>query len=98
MSGYRAGRAVPEHPEGLVTTARVITVSVFIAVIAWRLGGRELYAHAQARTALTSHEASTYRLILGLLLIPPLAAFLLAQIVDASASRVWKAREKLPTI
>jgi hypothetical protein len=96
MSGYRAGRAVPEHPEGLVTTARVITVSVFIAVIAWRLGGRELYEHAQAGTALTRHEASTYRLILGLLLIPPLAAFLLAQIVDGSVSRVWKAREKLP--
>jgi hypothetical protein len=96
MSGYRAGRAVPEHPEGLVTTARVITVSVFIAAVAWKLGGSELYEHAKAGTALSSHEPSTYRLILGLLLIPPLAAFLLAQLVDAAASRVWKAREKLP--
>jgi Family of unknown function (DUF6338) len=95
-SGYRAGRAVPEHPEGLVTTARVITVSVFIALIAWKLGGRELYEDAQAGTALTSHEASTYRFFLGLLLIPPLAAFLLAQVVDGAASRVSKAREKLP--
>ena len=96
MTGYRAGRAVPEHPEGLVTTARVITVSVFIAVLAWKLGGREVYEHTRASDALTKHEASTYRLILGVLLIPPLAAFLLAQVVDAAASRVWKSRERLP--
>jgi hypothetical protein len=96
MTGYRAGRAVPEHPEGLVTTARVIAVSVFISVIAWQLGGRELYEDARAGIALTSHEAHTYRVAVALLLIPPIAGFVLAQVVDAAASSVWNARDKLP--
>ena len=96
MTGFRAGRAVPEHPEGLITTARVITISVFIAVIAWSLGGRELYENARAGTALTSEEAHTYRFAIALLLVPPFIGFCLAQSVDALATRVWRAREKLP--
>lgn len=96
MGGYRAGRAVPEHPEGLATTARVITVSVFIAVISWRLGGSELYRHAQAGTALTGEQASTYRFILAILLLPPLAGFLLAQVIDGATVHVSEMRERLP--
>jgi hypothetical protein len=96
MTGFRAGRAVPEHPEGLITTARVIAISVFVAVIAWKLGGRELYEDARAGTALTDHESQTYRLAIALLLVPPIVGFALAQVVDALASRVWRAREKLP--
>jgi Family of unknown function (DUF6338) len=98
MSGYRAGRAVPEHPEGLVTTARVIAVSVFISVIAWQLGGRELYDNAVAGTALTSQEAHTYRVAVALLLTPPIAGFVLAQAVDAAVSSLWNARDKLPPV
>jgi hypothetical protein len=30
IGGYRLGRAVPDHPEGLAGTARVITVSAFV--------------------------------------------------------------------
>ncbi|MGN6372666.1 MAG: DUF6338 family protein [Solirubrobacteraceae bacterium] len=97
MTGFRAGRAVPEHPEGLITTARVIAISVVIAVIAWRFGGRELYEHARAGTALTSNETNTYRFVIALLAIPLVAGFALAQTVDLLASRVWQARENLPT-
>jgi len=96
MTGFRAGRAVPEHPEGLITTARVIAISVVIAVVAWRLGGRELYEDARAGTALTSHEADTYRFVIALLIIPPIAGFILAQAVDLLAGRVWRERERLP--
>jgi hypothetical protein len=40
--GYRLGRAVPEHPQGLVAVARVIALSTLIGLIAWKLGGRAL--------------------------------------------------------
>ena len=95
MTGFRMGRAVPEHPEGLITTARVIAISVVIAVVAWRLGGRELYEDARAGTALTSHEADTYRFVIALLVIPPVVGFTYAQAVDLLASRVWRARDDL---
>lgn len=96
MTGFRAGRAVPEHPEGLITTARVIAISVVITVVAWRLGGRALYEDARAGTALTSHENDTYRFVIALLVIPSIAGFVFAQAVDLLASRVWRERERLP--
>lgn len=96
MAGYRLGRAVPDYPEGLVATARVITVSAFIALIAWKLGGKNLYEHVRSGTALTRDEAQTYRFALALLLVPGIAGFVLAQLVDAITHRVWAARSKLP--
>ena len=48
IAGYRRGRAAPEHPEGLVAAARTITASAIIALVAWRLGGREVYDDARA--------------------------------------------------
>jgi Family of unknown function (DUF6338) len=96
MAGYRLGRAVPDHPDGLAATARVITVSAFIALIAWKLGGRDLYDHVRAGTALTRREPETYRFALALLLAPGIIGFLLAQLVDALTHRVWVARSKLP--
>jgi len=97
MAGYRLGRAVPDHPDGLVATARVIAVSAFIAVIAWKLGGRDLYDHVRDGTALTKEEPQTYRFALALLFAPGIVGFLLAQLVDAVTHRVWAARNKLPS-
>lgn len=97
LAGYRLGRAVPEHPEGLVATARVITISAVIAVIAWKLGGNDLYDRVQAGTALTTHEPQTYRFAVALLVIPGIVGFVLAQFVDALTARVWVARHRLPT-
>jgi len=96
MAGYRLGRAVPDHPDGLVATARVIAVSAFIALIAWKLGGQDLYRHIRAGTALTREEPQTYRFALALLLVPGVLGFALAQLVDAMTHRVWVARNKLP--
>jgi Family of unknown function (DUF6338) len=98
MAGYRLGRAVPDHPDGLVASARVITVSAFIALIAWKVGGRNLYDHVRAGTALTTGEPQTYRFALALLLVPGIVGFLLAQLVDALTHRVWVARNKLPPL
>ena len=78
-----------------MATARVITVSAFITVLAWRLGGRALYEHVRAGTALTSYEDETYRFAIALLLAPGVAGFLLGQSVDAAADLAWKARNKL---
>jgi hypothetical protein len=96
MAGYRSGRAVPEHPEGLVATARVITISAVIVVIAWKLGGRAVYDHARTGTALTTHEAASYRLVVGLLLVPGMAGFVLGQFVDMLARAAGNARDNLP--
>jgi len=92
LSGYRAGRAVPQHPEGLTTTARVITLSVLIILVAWRLGGREVYLDAQAGTALSSNEGDTYNLAMALLIAPPLVGIAVGQFVDAVARRVSQAQ------
>ncbi len=97
ISGYRSGRAVPDHPEGLVATARVITVSALIAVIAWKLGGRQLYERVRVGTALGTHEAQTYRFAVELLVIPGAVGFVLGQLVDWTTDRVWTARNELPT-
>jgi hypothetical protein len=96
LAGYRLGRAVPAQPEGLVTTARVITVSAFIAIVAWRFGGKDVYDDVRAGTALMNHEAHTYYFTLALLLVPGVTGFLLAQLVDAMTHRVWTARNNLP--
>jgi hypothetical protein len=96
MGGYRLSRAVPDHPEGLVATARVIAVSAFIAIVAWRFGGRVLYQHARSGTALTTYEPQTYRFALDLLILPGILGFALGQIVDAMTHRAWTARSKLP--
>jgi Family of unknown function (DUF6338) len=97
MGGYRLGRAVPEHPDGLVAAARVITISAFIAIIAWKLGGTKVYEHVRAGTALTTEEAHTYRFAVALLLVPGVAGFALACMIDAITHRVLTARAKLPT-
>lgn len=96
MAGYRLGRAVPDHPEGLVATARVLTVSAFITVVAWKLGGRDLYKHVHAGTALTSHEGETYRFAVALLMAPGVVGFLLGQGVDYATHLAWRARSRLP--
>lgn len=95
MSGYRAGRAVPEHPQGLVATARVFTTSTIIAVAAWRVGGQELYNDARRGTALTTHEGHTYLLAIGLLVAPPVIGYVLGQCVDVAARRALNARDNL---
>ncbi len=97
MGGYRRGRASPEHPDGLVAVARTITVSAIIALVAWRLGGREIYEHAQAGTALTRDEAHTFRFAVALLLLPGIVGFLLGELADWSAQRVAHARDRLST-
>jgi hypothetical protein len=83
-SGYRYGRAVPEHSDGLVLVTRVIALSVAVAVVAWPLGGREVYENARAGVALTSAESHTYRFVLELLLVPAVG-FAAGQAVDAAA-------------
>lgn len=96
MAGYRLGRAVPDHPDGLVATARVIAVSAFIALIAWKLGGQDLYGHVRAGTALTRAEPQTYRFAVALMLAPSIVGFVLAQLVDGLSHQVSVARTALP--
>jgi hypothetical protein len=88
MAGYRLGRAVPDHSDGLIGTARVIAVSAFIAVIAWKLGGRDLFRDIRSGKALTAHEAGTYQLAVELLLIPGVVGFLIGQLVQAVTRRL----------
>lgn len=94
--GYRLGRAVPEHPQGLVAVARVIALSTLIGLIAWKLGGRALYQHARAGDALTSEEADTYWFAVGLFVIPPVVGYLLGQAIDFFARGVGTAIDHLP--
>jgi hypothetical protein len=96
IAGYRRGRAAPEYPEGLVAAARTITVSAIIALVAWRLGGREVYEHARAGTALRSNESNTFRFAVALLVLPGLAGFVLGELTDWSAQRVARAGDGLP--
>src|SRR6266699_1652587 len=70
QGGYRFGRAVPEHPQGLVAVARVIAISALFALVAWKLGGRAIYDHARDGTALTENEGETYRFAIALFLAP----------------------------
>ncbi len=96
QGGYRLGRAVPEHPQGLVAVARVIALSTLIDLIAWKLGGRALYQHARAGDALTTKEADTYWFAVGLFVIPAVMGYLLGQAVDFFASGVGAAIDRLP--
>lgn len=87
LAGYRLGRAVTEQREGLGTVAKVIAASTLLVVVTWRLGGHDLHAHIRAGTALTTHEASTWRFTLAALIAPGLLGFVVAELVDAAARR-----------
>jgi hypothetical protein len=96
QGGYRVGRAVPEHAQGLVAVARVIAISAVIAVVGWKLGGRVVYEDARAGTALTSHEGHTYRFALALLVVPGVVGYLAGQCVDLLTHRLGVAVDRLP--
>ena len=95
LSGYRSGRAVPEHPQGLVAVARMIAISTVIVLVAWKLGGRTVYDYARAGTALTLHEAYTWRFAAMLLVIPGLLGYIAGQVVDACARILGGAVDRL---
>jgi len=75
QGGYRLGRAVPEHPQGLVAVARVIAISVVIALVGWKLGGRTIYSYARDGTALTVHETYTWWFAVALVVAPALLGY-----------------------
>lgn len=94
LGGYRQGRAVSEHREGITTVAKVIAISAVIAVFAWKLGGRDLYDDAQGGTALTTDEGDTWRFLLAVLVLPALVGFIAGELVDAAARRVGDAQDR----
>jgi hypothetical protein len=96
QSGYRARRAVPEHPQGLVAVARVIAVSTVIVLVAWKIGGHTIYDYALAGTALTRHEAYTWRFAATLVVAPALLGYIAGQVVDACARALGGAIDRLP--
>jgi len=98
QSGYRAGRAVPEHPQGLVAVARVIAVSTVIVLLAWKIGGRTVYDYAREGTALTLHEAYTWRFAVMLTVVPALLGYIAGQMVDACARVLGSAIDRLPPL
>jgi hypothetical protein len=98
QGGYRLGRAVPEHAQGLVAVARVIALSTAIAVISWKLGGRALYDHARDGTALTSDEGETYRFAVALLVVPGVLGYVVGQATDVMARKVGNAVDQLPPL
>jgi len=87
LAGYRLGRAVTEQRDGINTVAKVIAASTLLAVASWRLGGHHLHDHIRAGTALTTHEATTWRFTLAALIAPGLLGFLAGELVDAAARR-----------
>jgi hypothetical protein len=91
LSGYRFGRAVPAPAEGLVAVAQVITLSLVIALVAWPLGGKVVYAHATAGTALTTHQDATFRLAVGILAGAGIVGFAAGQLIDHAADHVRSA-------
>jgi hypothetical protein len=94
LAGYRLGRAVTEHREGIATIAKVIAISAVIAVIAWKLGGRGLYDDARAGTALTSDEGDTWRFVTWVLVLPGLLGFVAGELVDEAAHRISQAQDR----
>lgn len=96
QGGYRLGRAVPEYAQGLVAVARVIAISTAIALVAWKLGGQDVYADARAGTALTSDEGHTYRFAVALFTIPSILGYATGQAVDGCARRIADALDDLP--
>lgn len=94
LGGYRLGRAVPEHHEGIATVAKVIAISSVIAVIAWKLGGRDLYDDALAGTALTTDEGDTWRFVIALLAVPAVVGFIAGEVVDAAARHLGEAQDR----
>lgn len=95
LSGYRSGRAVPEHPQGLVAVARMIAISTVIVLVAWKLGGRTVYDYAREGSALTLHETYTWRFAALLLVIPGLLGYVAGQTVDACARTLGSAVDRL---
>jgi hypothetical protein len=96
QGGYRLGRAVPEHPQGLVAVARAIALSTVIVLAGWKLGGRRVYDYAQEGTALTLHQAYTWRFAVLLLLAPGLLGYIAGQTVDVCARQLGAAVDRLP--
>jgi hypothetical protein len=94
LGGYRLGRAVTEHREGVATVAKVIAISATIAVIAWKLGGRDLYDDVRGGTALTSDEGDTWRFVIALLAVPGPLGFMAGEFVDVAARRIGVARDR----
>jgi len=94
LGGYRLGRAVAEHREGLATVAKAIGISAVIAVVAWKLGGRGLYDDVRAGTALTSSEGATWRLAVAALAVPGAVGFVAGELVDAAARRIGTAHDR----
>lgn len=94
LGGYRLGRAVPERHEGIATVAKVIAISAVIAVIAWKLGGRDLYDDAAAGTALTTDEGDTWRFVIALLIAPAVLGFIAGEVVDAAARHMGEVQDR----
>jgi hypothetical protein len=94
LRGYHRGRPSRELEQGFAGIGRALTLSAFVVVVAWKLGGEGLYEHAQAGTALTTHADDTWRFALGLLLIPPLVGYLAGEAVDFAARRGAVLRER----
>jgi hypothetical protein len=94
LAGYRLGRAVTEHREGIGTVAKVIAISAVIAVVAWKLGGQDLYEAVRTGTALTTGEAFTWRFVVAILAIPGLLGFVAGELVDEAAHRVSEALDR----
>jgi len=94
LGGYRLGRPVPEQSEGIATVAKVIAISSVIAVIGWKLGGRDLYDDARAGTALTTDEGDTWRFVIAGLVMPAIVGFLAGELVDVAARRVGEAQDR----
>jgi hypothetical protein len=96
QEGYRAGRAVLEHPQGLAAVARVIAISTAIALVGWKLGGRTVYINARHGTALTIHEADTWRFAVALVVVPPLLGCIAGQTIDVCARLLGAVLDRLP--
>jgi len=95
QGGYRLGRAVPEHPQGLVAVARVIAITVVIALVGWKLGGRTIYSYARDGTALTVHETYTWWFAVALVVAPALLGYVAGQALDVCARRLGASVDRL---
>jgi len=63
-------------------------------VVAWKLGGRDLYSDARAGTALTTDEGDTWRFSIAVLVIPGVLGFLAGECVDVAARRIGVALDR----
>ena len=63
-------------------------------MVAWKLGGRDLYSDARAGTALTTDEGDTWRFSIAVLVIPGVLGFLAGECVDVAARRIGVALDR----